>query len=37
MEWLNYHLFLYFWVVAKERSIVQASEKLRLAQPTIRG
>lgn len=35
MEWLNYHHFLYFWVVAKEGSIVQASKELRLAQPTI--
>ncbi len=37
MEWLNYHHFLYFWVVAKEGSIVRASEKLRLAHPTISG
>jgi LysR family transcriptional regulator, transcriptional activator of nhaA len=37
MEWLNYHHFLYFWVVAKEGSIVRASEQLRLAQPTISG
>ena len=31
MEWLNYHHLLYFWVVAKEGSIVRASEELRLA------
>src|SRR5258705_11053940 len=37
MEWLNYHHFLYFWVVAKEGSITQASKQLRLAHPTISG
>lgn len=37
MEWLNYHHFLYFWVVAKEGSIVAASKQLRLAHPTISG
>ncbi len=37
MEWLNYHHLLYFWVVAKEGSIVRASEQLSLAQPTISG
>jgi LysR family transcriptional activator of nhaA len=37
MEWLNYHHLLYFWAVAKERSIARACEKLRLAQPTISG
>lgn len=37
MEWLNYHHLLYFWVVAKEGSIVRASEQLHLAQPTISG
>lgn len=35
MEWLNYHHLLYFWTVAKEGSVVKASERLRLAQPTI--
>lgn len=29
MEWLKYHHLLYFWVVARERSIVKASEQLR--------
>lgn len=37
MEWLNYHHLLYFWVVAREGSIVAASRELRLAQPTISG
>src|SRR5438093_1207907 len=37
MEWLSYHHLLYFWVVAKEGSIVRASEELRLAHPTISG
>jgi LysR family transcriptional activator of nhaA len=35
VEWLNYHHFLYFFVVAKEGSIARASKELRLAQPTI--
>jgi LysR family transcriptional activator of nhaA len=37
MEWLNYHHLLYFWVVAKQGSIVRASEELHLAHPTISG
>lgn len=37
MDWLNYHHFMYFWVVAREGSIVKASEVLMLAQPTISG
>ena len=37
MEWLNYHHLLYFWVVAREGSIVRASEDLSLAQSTISG
>jgi len=37
MEWLNYHHLQYFWVVAREGSIVRASEQLRLAHPTISG
>lgn len=37
MEWLNYHHLLYFWTVAKEGSVARASDKLRLAQPTISG
>jgi len=35
MEWLNYHHLLYFWVVAKEGSIVRASHELQLTHPTI--
>jgi LysR family transcriptional activator of nhaA len=35
MEWLNYHHLLYFWVVAREGSIVRASEELMLSQSTI--
>jgi LysR family transcriptional activator of nhaA len=37
MEWLNYHHLMYFWVVAREGSIVRASAQLRLAQSTISG
>ena len=37
MDWLNYHHLLYFWTVAREGSIAKASERLRLAQPTISG
>lgn len=37
MEWLNYHHLLYFWMVAKEGSVVRASEVLHLAHPTISG
>jgi LysR family transcriptional activator of nhaA len=37
MEWLNYHHLLYFWIVAREGSIAQASKQLLLAQPTITG
>ena len=37
MEWLNYHHLFYFWAVAKDGSIVRASERLNLAQPTISG
>lgn len=37
MEWLNYHHLFYFWTVAREGSVSQASGVLRLAQPTISG
>ena len=37
MSTLNYRHLYYFWVVAKEGSVTRASEKLRLAQPTISG
>lgn len=29
-NWLNYHHLLYFWTIAKEGSIVKASDKLRI-------
>jgi LysR family transcriptional regulator, transcriptional activator of nhaA len=32
---LNYHHLLYFWTVAKEGSLRQASEVLRVSQPSI--
>ena len=34
-DWLNYHHLHYFWVVAREGSIVRACEVLHLSQPTI--
>ncbi|MDB4931133.1 MAG: Transcriptional regulator [Myxococcaceae bacterium] len=37
VEWLNYHHLLYFWMVAKEGSIVRAGEALSLASSTISG
>ncbi|MCX7899220.1 MAG: LysR family transcriptional regulator [Methylocystis sp.] len=37
MEKLNYQHLFYFWNVAREGSVTRASEKLRLAQPTISG
>jgi len=37
MEWLNYHHLLYFWMVAREGSLVSASKRLRLSQPTLSG
>lgn len=33
--WLNYHHLHYFWVVAREGSIVRACRLLHLSQPTI--
>lgn len=35
IEELNFHHLLYFWVVAREGSVVAASRRLRLAQPSI--
>ena len=35
MEWLNYHHLRYFWMVAKEGSLVRAAEKLHVSQPSI--
>ena len=37
MNWLNYHHLLYFWMVAREGSIVRACTILHLTQPTISG
>jgi LysR family transcriptional activator of nhaA len=37
MEWLNYHHLLYFWLVAREGSLVRACEELRLAPSTVSG
>jgi LysR family transcriptional activator of nhaA len=37
MNQLNYHHLKYFWMVAKEGSIVRASEALHVAQSTISG
>jgi LysR family transcriptional regulator, transcriptional activator of nhaA len=37
MDRLNYQHLFYFWNVAREGSVTRASEKLRLAQPTISG
>ncbi len=35
MEWLNYNHLYYFWVSAREGSIVKSSSKLFVSQPTI--
>ncbi|MCB0325717.1 MAG: transcriptional activator NhaR, partial [Bdellovibrionales bacterium] len=35
MEWLNYQHLYYFWMTAREGTVVAAAERLRLAQPTI--
>lgn len=37
MDWLNYHHLLYFYVTAREGSIVKAAESLHISQPTISG
>ena len=37
MEWLNYHHLLYFWLVAREGGVAQASARLHLAPPTLSG
>lgn len=37
MDRLNYQHLFYFWNVVREGSVTRASEKLRLAQPTISG
>jgi LysR family transcriptional regulator, transcriptional activator of nhaA len=35
VEWLNYHHLLYFWAVAKEGGVRNASEKLHVSEPSI--
>ncbi len=35
MGWLNYNHLYYFWMVAREGSVVRASEELLVSQPTI--
>lgn len=35
MRWLNYQHLFYFWNVARLGSVTEASQRLRLAQPTI--
>jgi LysR family transcriptional regulator, transcriptional activator of nhaA len=37
MDWVNFHHLLYFWVVAREGSVVRACAELKLSQPTISG
>lgn len=35
MDWLNYNHLFYFWMAAREGSIVRACEKLFVSQPTV--
>ncbi len=35
MKWLNYNHLYYFWMVAREGSMVRAAEELMVSQPTI--
>ncbi|NRA68139.1 MAG: LysR family transcriptional regulator [Pseudobacteriovorax sp.] len=35
MQWLNYHHLYYFYVIATEGSVTEATKKLRLAQSTL--
>lgn len=35
MQWLNYHHFHYFWMVAREGGIQPAARRLRLTHPTV--
>ena len=35
MEWLNYHHLFYFWMVAREGTVVAAAKQLHLARPTV--
>ena len=35
MNWLNYNHLFYFWMVAREGSVVDAAKALMLSQPTV--
>lgn len=35
MQWLNYHHLYYFYTIANEGGITEATKKLRLAQSTL--
>ena len=35
MDWLNYHHFLYFWLIVREGGILPAAKRLRLAHSTV--
>ena len=35
LQWLNYHHLYYFYVIATEGGVTEASRKLRLAQSTL--
>jgi LysR family transcriptional activator of nhaA len=35
MRWLNYHHYLYFWMVVREGGIQPAAKRLRLSHPTV--
>ncbi|RMH04318.1 MAG: transcriptional activator NhaR [Nitrospirae bacterium] len=35
MQWLNFNHLFYFWMVAREGSILRACQRLHLAQPTV--
>ena len=35
MQWLNYHHLYYFYVIARENGVTEASHKLKLAQSTL--
>src|SRR5215217_3417310 len=35
MKWLNYNHLYYFWMIAREGSVIAASEELMVSQPTV--
>src|SRR5436190_21528636 len=35
MKWLNYNHLYYFWMIAREGSMIRASEELMVSQPTV--